>query len=285
MSIHTNQTADYPLSALLLRLTVQPSRIIDLAGATAQALVLNLIERGDPLLAAQLRGHAAARPYTVALLREESSLSQITVRVTAVGAAIPRALAVGVERVYLEPALQLGPLNVSAITIATTPGITPWVNAESFGRIQRSAEALGDTITFILASPLLPRHRPLAWRDGPPANAALTPALLFEAMRERWHVLDHAMPVICADKVRVAALQARATNSQLQVASHLQRAGKPSERAVLRGFVGRITVGLGGSPGDHALLRTLAAACFYFGAGVGTAGGMGCIRALPASNF
>lgn len=283
MSINADEVDDQHLSALVLRLTVSPDRVIDVAGATAQALVLGLVKRQDPELAANLRSHPAARPYTIAVLREERVPTQIAIRITSVGTAIPRVLAAAVEQAHLQPPVRIGPLNVSGMAITTSPGQTPWANAASLGSVQRGAEALGDTLTCILASPLLPRHRPVAWRDGPPTNATLTPALLFEAMSERWRALGRMMPGVCGEAVRGAALQAEVAESQITVATHLQHGGRPSERTLLRGFLGWITLRLHGSPAERALLRMLAAASFYLGAGIGTASGMGCLRALPGS--
>jgi hypothetical protein len=277
--------AEQPLSALLLRFRFSTGQLFDVAGATAQGVVLKLVEAGDPAVAAQLQGHHPARPYTIAVLPEERSPTQIAIRVTAVGDAIPQALKRGVERLSSLPDLHIGPCWVREVSLIQSGQTTPWVAATSLSDLDRDATSLGDTITLVLATPLLPRRRPVSWRDGPPAGASLSPALLFDAMRERWRVFGPGQWAGEREAVEAAALQAEVISAQLTVASHLRRAGAPAERELLRGVVGRITLLLRGSLEQRVSLRRFAAACFYLGAGVGTAHGMGCIRAFSAEGL
>lgn len=117
------------LSAVVLRLYISPTRLFDLAGVTARAVVLGLIARGDPALAEALRRPAAARPYTVALLHGERLTSTLAVRVTAVGAAIPRALAAGAAAQAGRPPLTVGRGQVEGVRIDTDPACTAWAGA------------------------------------------------------------------------------------------------------------------------------------------------------------
>lgn len=268
------------LSAVALWLTIRPDRRFDIAGATVRATVLTLIAQGDPDLAEALREHAAARPYTVSIMHEERVPAQVALRVTSIGADIPRALAAAVARPRERPLVMLGPSAVTALELTTSPLRTPWVNSSSLYELQREAALLGDTITFILASPLLPRERPVSWKLGPPSGATLSPALLFSALRERWLAFGNRALPPGSREVQLAATQAEILDAQLAITTHLRRGGSAAAREELRGFTGRITLRLGGSPAQRALLRTLAAACFYLGAGVGTATGMGRIRAI-----
>lgn len=279
----TQSREELLLSALVLRFTVCPARRFDVAGASAQALVLALIERGNPVLASAMRRHEAARPYTVAVLQEECTPSQLLIRVTAIGAAIPAALVTAMGTAGDSASFVLGSTLLNFDWLSASSNTSPWAGSISLGGINKAAEQLGDELTFVLASPLLPRHCPAHWLGGPPAGAVLSPIMLFFALRERWQALGASVPCPSLNDVAWAAASVDVRTSSIAVTAHLRRGGEKHVREVTTGFSGRLTLRLNGSTKQRTLLRGLAAAGFYLGAGVGTAQGMGRLRAHSAS--
>lgn len=278
---------DHELSAFVLRLTLSPARVFDVPGSAMQGIILKLIAAGDPGLATRLREHAAARPYTVALLREGCTASQLLLRVTAIGGEIHSAIASVLSaypRAQDGERLTLGPCAVSGVELVSPPEAGPWAGASSLVGVYQSAVQIGDEFVVLLASPLLPRRRPVAWRDGPPRGASLSTSLLFGAMQERWRAFGTALLAPPYEAVMAAATQVHILDSHLSISTHLRRAGAAPIREETRGFVGRLRLRLGGSSSDRHLLRALAAMSFFLGAGVGTASGMGLIRVAPKAN-
>jgi hypothetical protein len=272
------------LCALCLRFTLETPRVFDLPGAVAQAIVLRLVSEGDPVLGERLRAHSAARPYTVALLREEQGHRQIAIRVSAVGEAIPAALAAAVEQrrsgAPVAP-LAFGAVAVQEVALVADPAASPWAARALLWELPERAAALGDLFAVQLASPMLPHRHLASWRDGPPRDAVLSAELLFSAMHDRWLSLGDVPPDPGRAAVLLAAQATTVVQRQVQITPHLGRvkgAGAGGERS---GFVGRLTLRLQGDAGQRALLRTLAALSFFLGAGVGTANGMGLVRAIP----
>ena len=263
-------------------IVIQLQRIVggvqDLAGATLQALVLQLIKTSRPQLADELQQPTALRPYLVSLLRDECTPAQLALRVAALDGVVIEAV---VEACSLAQAtgtlLLLGNARYRIGAVITDPRSSPWAGASTLAGVHHAAAAAGATLHVHVASPLLPRAlvaRSLA--PGRTDGAANLVPLLFTAIAGRWRAAAPSAMVPTDAAICEAAASVKVLRTNLRPALHLLRCGQRREERW--GYRGELVIQLGVMREHQLLLQALVGIAFFSGAGVATTRGMGTLR-------
>jgi CRISPR-associated endoribonuclease Cas6 len=272
--------AEPDLISLLLTLrpiATQPAAAPPWWGRAAQALLLEVIRRADPGLAATLHEGSGPRPYTASSLLGRfpdgavDPAGSYALRLTALQPDVARSLLAAAAGGPLAPAaaveLDYRPFRVEAATGET--GSQPWAGTTTYAELAAGALVGTDPpprqITLLFTSPTAfrsqERHMPLPLPD-----------LTFGSLLERWNAFGSvAFPA----EVRRYAAECLAI-SRFELTSR----PVPAKEGGLRvGAVGQITyTTLNYDRYWMGVLHALAGFALYSGVGVSTASGLGQCR-------
>ncbi len=242
----------------------------DVSGHHILSLFLNLIERANPTLAAELHRDTAVKPFTLSPLlpfrvgrpparREGENLA---FRVTALDEKVFAALADAVWRLSPEASLPLGSVRVRCLGLATIPAQSPWAKFVSCAQLQENAAAETRLRLAFLS--------PTTFRSKGRRNVMFPePSLVFGSLLNRWNAVAGTdcwleLPEQALGLVRVSNY--RLTTSLLDFGSYQEV-----------GFRGQATFECSDNVAEEHVktLNTLADFAYYAGIGAKTTMGMG----------